>query len=363
MSKKDCSNLPLKILNDYSVKYPRLWAFCDEYYKKYANFDKEKCASSDAMGSAAYFEFHMPENAIDIVPALYTFKKYKEIYVFDEETADTICVEDEDFDIPAEILMKMPFPGFFIDSPKFKFFTHLDHTPEADAYQIKFFRILDDGKYKFYNLLIGNFTIARSIRISRFMLKSEFDKIENQKNLKIYEKLVEINQKQVASGEYDRAHNQADLCYMLQLVLYICADNAEIKEIKSTSGSGKKKSQSRSGEKSVRKWEAGAYIGAAVRRMKEEPEPIQESEPKENAEQGRTPYEEESKQPASGKEGVPKRPHIRRAHWAHFWAGKLDGSEVRRLILKWLAPLYINAKGEKEIPARMNKIDSGKDKK
>ena len=97
--------------------------------------------------------------------------------------------------------------------------------------------------------------------------------------------------------------------------------------------------------------------------MKEEPEPIQESEPKENAEQGRTPYEEESKQPASGKEGVPKRPHIRRAHWAHFWAGKLDGSEVRRLILKWLAPLYINAKGEKEIPARMNKIDSGKDKK
>ena len=69
MSKKDCSNLPLKILNDYSVKYPRLWAFCDEYYKKYANFDKEKCASSNAMGSAAYFEFHMPENAIDIVPA------------------------------------------------------------------------------------------------------------------------------------------------------------------------------------------------------------------------------------------------------------------------------------------------------
>lgn len=362
MSKKDCSNLPLKILNDYGVKYPRLWNFCDEYYRKYAKFDKTRCASSNAMGSAAYFEFRMQENAIDIVPALYAFKQYKEIYVFDAETADTICVEDEDFDIPAEILMRMPFPCFFIDSPKFKFFTYLDHTPEENAYQIKFFRILDDGKYKFYNLLIGNFTIARSIRISRFLVKTQFDKIEEQKNPKIYEKLVEINQKQIASGEYDRAHNQEDLCYMLQLVLYICADNAEIKEIKPvTQKSGKKKSGIRTEEKSVRAWEAGAYIGSAVRRMKAEPKPIPEPEVTETVEQEST--KEEIKQSASGKEGIPKRPHIRRAHWAHFWAGKLDGSEVRRLILKWLAPLYINAKGEKEIPARMNRIDSGNDKK
>ena len=45
----------------------------------------------------------------------------------------------------------------------------------------------------------------------------------------------------------------------------------------------------------------------------------------------------------SGGEATPggkKRPHSRRGHWHHYWAGPQDD---RRLILKWTAPTYIHA--------------------
>ncbi|EMO24671.1 hypothetical protein LEP1GSC170_1243 [Leptospira interrogans serovar Bataviae str. HAI135] len=34
-----------------------------------------------------------------------------------------------------------------------------------------------------------------------------------------------------------------------------------------------------------------------------------------------------------------KSPHIRRAHWHHFWAGS---NEERKLILRWLPPIPVN---------------------
>ena len=38
--------------------------------------------------------------------------------------------------------------------------------------------------------------------------------------------------------------------------------------------------------------------------------------------------------------GSPKRPHTRRGHWHHYWKGE-RGSSHRKLILKWLAPIFI----------------------
>lgn len=45
--------------------------------------------------------------------------------------------------------------------------------------------------------------------------------------------------------------------------------------------------------------------------------------------------------------GSPKRPHVRKAHWHHYWVG--TGS-MRRLILKWVAPMFIHAEFDSELP-------------
>ena len=39
--------------------------------------------------------------------------------------------------------------------------------------------------------------------------------------------------------------------------------------------------------------------------------------------------------------GKSKAPHSRRGHWHHYWVGKKDSGE-RRLILKWIAPTFVN---------------------
>lgn len=39
--------------------------------------------------------------------------------------------------------------------------------------------------------------------------------------------------------------------------------------------------------------------------------------------------------------GSKKSPHSRRGHWHHYWTGPRDGE--RKLVLKWVAPTFINA--------------------
>ena len=46
---------------------------------------------------------------------------------------------------------------------------------------------------------------------------------------------------------------------------------------------------------------------------------------------------------------VGKRPHSRRGHYHHYWVGsKKDGT--RRIILKWVAPMFINGDIDDIIP-------------
>ena len=44
---------------------------------------------------------------------------------------------------------------------------------------------------------------------------------------------------------------------------------------------------------------------------------------------------------SDNKGGTPKSPHSRRGHWHHFWTGAKN-SDDRKLILKWIAPTFIN---------------------
>ena len=51
-------------------------------------------------------------------------------------------------------------------------------------------------------------------------------------------------------------------------------------------------------------------------------------------------YEHSRRSQANGGHGS-VRPHMRRAHWHHFWTGPRDGE--RELVLKWLSPTMVNA--------------------
>ena len=55
-------------------------------------------------------------------------------------------------------------------------------------------------------------------------------------------------------------------------------------------------------------------------------------------------------------EGKSKAPHIRRAHWHHYWKGKRNG-EKRELIMRWIEPTFIHKElfvNQKPVNVRVN---------
>ena len=49
-------------------------------------------------------------------------------------------------------------------------------------------------------------------------------------------------------------------------------------------------------------------------------------------------------------------PHVRRGHWQSYWIGKRDGSEERKLVLRWKHFIYVNATEPEELPVMINCI-------
>ena len=47
---------------------------------------------------------------------------------------------------------------------------------------------------------------------------------------------------------------------------------------------------------------------------------------------------------------------IRRGHWHTYWTGKKDGSEKRKLILKWIPFTYVNVEKSEELPIVVNVV-------
>lgn len=78
----------------------------------------------------------------------------------------------------------------------------------------------------------------------------------------------------------------------------------------------------------IRKWDVGVKTGKILRSL-ESP-----------AKRGIYPVYAD-KNIADGA-GSPKRTHLRRAHWHHFWTGSGDD---RQLILRWVSSTVINPDG------------------
>lgn len=52
--------------------------------------------------------------------------------------------------------------------------------------------------------------------------------------------------------------------------------------------------------------------------------------------------------------GLKIRPHMRRAHWHHYWIGPMGGE--RRLVLRWVAPTMVGVKNETIKQATLHKV-------
>lgn len=259
-----------------------------------------------------------------VLAALTPWKKHKEVYHFDTDLGEMLIQQDGDMKLPIEIVLKLPYHCMYIDLSNLSIpfegvWIHLEEDYNTKRLEL---RMLYIDSVDFVCPLSLHLTdvdsqtgeITESTTIYDAWGKS-MNEISKYASTSTLEELNDIQ---------DTYHQL--LAQTIQLLLYILADNADIKQNPSQRKKYKKPG-TKNNVSEVRQWDLGSKIFYSRRKNKTVRAVSQD--------------ETDSEEVTSG-HGVAKRPHSRRAHWHHFWVGA-KGTTERRLVLRWVNPMVINA--------------------
>ena len=255
------------------------------------------------------------------------WRLHKQVYLFDPAMEKVLINQaDQNLKIPIDILNKIPFFCVYIETTTMEdmdgFFVHFESDTNTGELELRFLIVLKDGDiFPIPFHLIEGGTIADGINAS-------------------FEKANE-NQRMLHTNKYeiDDAKDYArDLCCkLLQLVLYVCSKNKEMVEDpvqKKITRQPKSFQFIKDKYREVQRWNFGEKSGDFIRKFYKTLD--FEEEVKKKNETNITNNPKRSKT-----NGTPKRPHLRKAHWHHYWIGS-DNKENRTLELKWMAPMFIH---------------------
>ena len=238
--------------------------------------------------------------------------------------------QDGELDVPDEVLLQLPYPCFYVELPNtyyradkiHGFFVTLEYDVNNGDKELKPVFLTDDGNIFSYSIHIGAKTIEESVDM---LDKQALENTNGDKELK----------RLALRAMQDSAETKIFLKQILQVILYILAQNAEITPSSEQSFITKRGKTVKDKYSEIRKWDVGIRVGAAIRQQKAK----EQSRKKE--------YKESEHQSP--------RPHMRRGHWHHFWTGPKAQPEERKLILKWLSPMAIAANPE-DMPITFHEV-------
>lgn len=246
--------------------------------------------------------------------ACWMWHKHRIVYAFDDELAYTLAEQAKSIDdldiLPAQLLLNPPYPIIYVKAPSLSdamdgFFFWIDYDIEHKDTELRVQWVSNDLSHSCADVLhlLPGKTLRECINDTDSTIWRNFKDLPN--DLK-----------------YPPQISVETIMRALQLVLYICADNAEVVpdanniRIAAKRKNGKAKAPSLQVTTGIEAYQVGVRIGAALKKA-------------------RVAYE------SSGGDGINRRPHARRGHWHHYWTGPMDGQ--RNLVLKWTAPTFIHA--------------------
>lgn len=346
MSKSTC--VPLELVKLYSKNYTKCWE----------KIEYERCLDSDeefpTTESIARIVMSKERKTLDkleyircfttdleMLSALSMWRKNKQIYSFYGELEDLLYQQaTEDDNVPVDVLQNLPFPCIFIETKK---------TNIMDIVGFFAFYLVKNDKKQFRLLLV---TKDLLIPVPLYLAKGQT--IKNVFS-HFFDQYSSFTKKRHPCP--DQAYqNQVDqyIClvtYVMQLLLYICAQNAEICEKNESRKIYKKKPETIKDQyKEVQHFECGKKISEIVRRtIKTNSSEI---------------LDDELKIVFLQKNGSKKRPHVRKGHWHHYWVGSKK-EQNRQLKLNWIAPSIIHQEMliDSELPITINQVEDNQEKK
>ena len=236
----------------------------------------------------------------------------RSVYRFDPDVYRELILTPFSGDLPEEVLLRLPEWSIFV---------------EMQGESVSgFFASLDwfDGKSEI------RFVFCRDEHLIPVYVTLSHKTIENSFQASLHEYESRVGGSAEVKKDYESFLGK-DLSLLrkaLSLVLYICSDEAEIRDRdapdwepsfprpKVTKGEERLFPADRN-----RIVDVGRELGAMLR------EGAAKSEP-------------------SAPTGRSVRPHLRRGHWHGFWTGprKVD-TEKQKFILKWIPPIFVNGRG------------------
>lgn len=319
MKRKQELPFPLELVREFGNAYPNCWNDIEHLRQQKGKDlpDWNNLCYCPLAGTQAILEKYGdkdPNNA-SLLLALASWRQYKEIYSFSDELKETLFAQNEDIVIPTDVLYQMPFPCIYISFNEnegfFVFFEQDMHTSQMEL------RFCEVSKTKsMFNSWIhigDNFTIydgiAEGIDIA----------IKNQKK---------YNLPYIIPEEDAKLYYFDKVSKLFQLVLYICADNAEIEENPNQKQITHRSKQPKDVYREIRSWDVGVKFAHKIRKI---------NAITNNNDENKT--EDETLTSTSNKQRS-HRPHTRRGHWHHYWVGS-QSNNSRKLILKWTAPMFV----------------------
>lgn len=321
---------PLILTQNVNKKYPNVWKQVEDMRKmngKEVHWDT-RCyvpiGVGIAIASNGSDDIDLKTMAeANIIVATATWRLYKQIFSFDKDMEDVLAEQgSEDLIIPIEVLSNLPYPCIYIavnDDEYDGFFVYFESDTNNGELELRFLFINNDYSVMPISLhLIENGTIKDGID-------------------RMLQEVEKNSSKNFVDKDYiDFVTNL--ITSKLQLVLYICAQNSEITEDerqKYITRKPQKKEYIKDKYREIQKWNCGTQTGNIIRAMR-----------KQNT-KSHIVYDNTFENSGLEVHGSPKRPHARRGHWHHYWTGK-HGTTDRKLVLKWLAPMFIKGYNESD---------------
>lgn len=337
--------LPLLMLKKISEQYPKAWNQMEMFHSEngspqlgsWPDWCYAPMSAALAVASEGYDLNKLPIDIrmamISVAQAIFAIAPWrlsKEVYVIDEDLKDLLFEQDGELDVPDEVLLQLPYPCFYVELPNtyyradkiHGFFVTLEYDVNNGDKELKPVFLTDDGNIFSYSIHIGAKTIEESVDM---LDKQALENTNGDKELK----------RLALRAMQDSAETKIFLKQILQVILYILAQNAEITPSSEQSFITKRGKTVKDKYSEIRKWDVGIRVGAAIRQQKAK----EQSRKKE--------YKESEHQSP--------RPHMRSGHWHHFWTGPKAQPEERKLILKWLSPMAIAANPE-DMPITFHEV-------
>jgi hypothetical protein len=331
------SHIALDTLNRVESRHPNIWRVADEFQQKFtAGKHLEGCVFSHAEAQMVSKKIRRNEEHQfhpALLGALISWRPSKGIYRFHQELYEALIQSDLEGEIPSNLLLRMPSWAVFIETPISEnlpyqlegFWAYLSRLGNQNELvlvglwrkdQLNFQSSADpEWDVLLFELLIGPHPVSDLTEM-------------------MYQQLARETGKEFTRNNEVRLIQDCMVSAMLSLLLYLCSEEPDISNWEPEKPKFKYFGNKRRwvSSKSVREWDVGLRLGAALRTARERLENDEHDE--------------------TGA-GLSPRPHVRRAHWHSYWIGKRGEQTIS---LRWLPPIPVNVTELETLPAVLHPV-------